>query len=52
MLTGRNRKWLPRIEALLNEDRNYLIIVGTGHLVGRDGVVDLLKKDGIEAIQR
>jgi hypothetical protein len=52
MLTGRNRKWLPRIEALLNEDRNYLIIVGTGHLVGRDGVVDLLKKDGIEAVQR
>ena len=52
MLTGRNRKWLPRIEALLNADRNYLIIVGTGHLVGRDGVVDLLKRDGIQAIQR
>jgi uncharacterized protein len=52
MLTVRNRKWLPRIEALLNADQNYLIIVGTGHLVGRDGVVDLLKKDGIEAVQR
>jgi uncharacterized protein YbaP (TraB family) len=52
MLTGRNRKWLPKIEALLKENQNYLIIVGTGHLVGRDGVVELLKKDGIEAIQR
>ena len=52
MLTGRNRKWLPKIEALLNENRNYLIIVGTGHLVGRDGVVDLLRKDGIQAVQR
>ena len=28
------------------------LIVGTGHLVGRDGVVDLLKRDGIQAIQR
>jgi hypothetical protein len=52
LLTGRNRKWLPRIEALLNENRNYLIIVGTGHLVGSDSVVDLLKKDGFAAIQR
>jgi uncharacterized protein len=52
ILAARNRKWIPRIEALLNEDKNYLIIVGTGHLVGRDSVVDLLKNDGIAAIQR
>jgi uncharacterized protein YbaP (TraB family) len=52
VLSARNRKWLPKIEALLNEDRNYLVIVGTGHLVGRDSVIDLLKKDGIGATQR
>lgn len=52
LLAARNRKWVPKIEALLNEDRNYLIIVGTGHLVGRDSVIDLLKKDGIGAVQR
>jgi uncharacterized protein YbaP (TraB family) len=28
------------------------VIVGTGHLVGRDSVIDLLKKDGIGAAQR
>ena len=49
---ARNRKWVPKIEALLNDDKNYLVIVGTGHLVGQGSVIDLLKKDGIGATQR
>jgi hypothetical protein len=52
LLGARNRKWLPKIEALLNDDRNYLVIVGTGHLVGPGSVIDLLKKDGIGVSQR
>ena len=51
VLVARNRKWLPKIEALLKDDKNYLVIVGTGHLVGRGSVIDLLKKDGIGATQ-
>jgi hypothetical protein len=52
VLGSRNRKWLPRIEALLNDDKDYLVIVGTGHLIGQGSVIDLLKKDGIGATQR
>jgi uncharacterized protein YbaP (TraB family) len=52
VLTARNRKWIPKIEALLNDDKNYLVIVGTGHLVGRNSVIELLKKDGVGATQR
>ena len=52
LLVARNRKWIARIEALLTADQNYLVIVGTGHLVGRDSVIDLLKRDGIGATQR
>ncbi len=52
LLAGRNRKWIPKIEALLAEDKNYLIIVGTGHLVGVNSVLDLLKKDGFAVTQR
>ncbi len=52
VLGSRNRKWVPKIEALLNDDKNYLVIVGTGHLVGPDSVIDLLAKDGIAAAQR
>jgi hypothetical protein len=52
VLGARNRKWVPKIEALLGDDKNYLVIVGTGHLVGRGSVIELLKKDGIGATQR
>lgn len=52
LLAARNRKWIPKIEALLNDDKNYLVIVGTAHLVGRGSVIDLLKKDGVGATQR
>jgi uncharacterized protein YbaP (TraB family) len=52
VLVARNRKWVPKIEALLNEDKNYLVIVGTGHLVGEGSVIALLKKDGIAAAQK
>ena len=46
LLGARNRKWLPKIEALLNEDRDYLVVVGTLHFVGRDGLLELLAHDG------
>ena len=51
LLAARNRRWLPKIEALLSGDQNVLVIVGTGHLMGPGSVIDLLKKDGIDATQ-
>jgi hypothetical protein len=52
LLVSRNRKWIPRIERLLDDDENYLVIVGTAHLVGSDSVIEMLKKDGVGAVQR
>jgi hypothetical protein len=52
IVVARNRKWISKIEAMLDDDKNYLIIVGTAHLVGPDSVIELLKKDGIRAAQR
>jgi uncharacterized protein len=52
MVVARNRKWISKIEAMLDDDKNYLVIVGTAHLVGPDSVIELLKKDGIRAAQR
>ncbi len=46
LLGVRNRKWMPRIEALLQSDRNYLVLVGTLHFVGRDGLLELLTRAG------
>jgi uncharacterized protein YbaP (TraB family) len=52
LLVARNRKWIARIESLLEDGENHLIIVGTAHLVGKDSVLALLKKDGFSAVQR
>jgi uncharacterized protein YbaP (TraB family) len=50
LLGVRNRQWLPKIEALLAEDRDYLVVVGALHFVGPDGLLALLKKDGHQAV--
>jgi uncharacterized protein YbaP (TraB family) len=52
LTTERNRKWLPRIETLLHDKQDYLVIVGALHLVGKDGVVALLERDGYKAVQQ
>lgn len=46
LLGERNRRWVPRIEALLRGGERAIVIVGVGHLVGEGSVVDLLEKRG------
>jgi uncharacterized protein YbaP (TraB family) len=50
LLGVRNRQWLPKIEALLKEERDYLVVVGALHFVGRDGLLALLKQAGHAAL--
>jgi uncharacterized protein YbaP (TraB family) len=35
----------------LSEDQNYLVIVGALHLIGHDGVIALLQRQGYIAVQ-
>ncbi|HEY1724105.1 MAG TPA: TraB/GumN family protein [Steroidobacteraceae bacterium] len=51
LTTDRNRRWLPKIVALLNGDDNYLVVVGALHLIGHDGLVELLQHAGYTPIQ-
>jgi uncharacterized protein YbaP (TraB family) len=51
LTTDRNRRWLPKLVAMLGEDGDYLVIVGALHLVGNDGLVALLKKQGFQVEQ-
>ncbi len=51
VLDARNRRWLPQIEALLKQNQNVLVVVGTAHLVGPAGVIELLKARGYKLEQ-
>ena len=53
LLLARNRNWIAPIETMLAENRNNLIIVGAGHLVGDGNVLELLEGAGysVERVQ-
>jgi uncharacterized protein len=46
IVTDRNARWVERIETLLDDEDDYLIIVGALHLVGPEGVPLQLEKNG------
>lgn len=52
LTVDRNRAWLDRIEGLLDDRDDYLVVVGALHLVGRHSVVDLLGQRGYEVVQQ
>jgi uncharacterized protein YbaP (TraB family) len=51
IVAGRNRLWVDTIEALLEQEEDYLVVVGALHLVGEDGVPQLLEQRGIKITQ-
>jgi uncharacterized protein YbaP (TraB family) len=51
MFLQRNQKWLPQIERFLQGNGNYLVIVGSGHLVGDHGLVRTLQELGYHVKQ-
>lgn len=51
IVTDRNARWVGHIEELLDDDVDYLIIVGALHLVGPQGVPVQLEKIGYDIRQ-
>jgi hypothetical protein len=51
VLTQRNLNWLPAIEGFIDQEDDYLVIVGAAHLIGTDGVVNLLRDRGYKVNQ-
>ena len=49
---NRNRAWLPQLVSMLDDDDDYLVVVGALHLVGRNSVIDLLEQRGYEVEQQ
>ncbi len=48
LLIARNKNWVPQIEKMITSGKTHFIVVGAGHLVGDQGVIDLLQKRGFE----
>jgi uncharacterized protein YbaP (TraB family) len=46
LINERNQNWLPKIEGYFVSGSKTLIVVGAAHLVGRDGLVQILKQKG------
>lgn len=51
LLIVRNKNWLPKIESLMGKSEKAMIILGTAHLVGKDGVIELLRQKGYKVEQ-
>lgn len=51
LTTDRNRRWLGQVEALLDDREDYLVVVGTLHLVGKDSLIELLEGKGHKVVQ-
>jgi uncharacterized protein len=51
ILVDRNKNWIRPIIDLLDDRDDYLVVVGAAHLVGNNGVPDLLSKQGVRIKQ-
>jgi uncharacterized protein YbaP (TraB family) len=52
LLTQRNKDWILKIEEMLGKSKNTMVIVGAGHLIGPEGIVELLKLKGYTVKQK
>lgn len=46
LLVDRNLKWIPQIEAMLADGDTEFVLVGAAHLIGSDGLLQLLQAQG------
>jgi uncharacterized protein YbaP (TraB family) len=51
LLTDRNHNWIPKVMEYLGSGKVHMIVVGAGHFSGQDGLLRLLKKQGLKVEQ-
>ena len=52
LLIRRNQDWLQKIEKILKESKITMVVVGAGHLVGPNSLIELLRQRGYRVKQR
>ncbi len=51
MFLERSRRWLPKIEAMIASGENHFVVVGAAHLLGRFGILEILRHKGYRVRQ-
>jgi uncharacterized protein YbaP (TraB family) len=51
LIVDRNRRWVDAIDTMLDDEEDYLIVVGALHLIGNDGVPKMLSSRGLSVTQ-
>jgi len=51
LLDDRNEKMVEKIISYLKTGKTYFIVVGAAHMVGKKGIVQLLKEKGLKVKQ-
>mgnify|MGYP006428380579 FL=1 len=51
LLLQRNLKWVPQIDSMLQDADTEFVLVGAAHIVGENGLLDLLSQKGYEINQ-
>jgi uncharacterized protein len=46
LVTDRNAAWIPKIEQMVKSKDDALVVVGAGHLVGKQGLLEMLRAKG------
>jgi uncharacterized protein YbaP (TraB family) len=53
LTVDRNLRWMPQIEKMLQDKgSDYLVVTGALHMVGRDGLVEMLRRKGYKVVQK
>ena len=50
-LSQRNKKWIRHILSYLEEKDDFMVIVGSGHFPGKNGLLQLLKDEGFNPVR-
>lgn len=46
VLDRRNQRWVKQISAFMKGDQTFMVVVGTGHMVGKKGLLKLFQRKG------
>ncbi len=47
-LHNRNKAWMDRLEPMLKKNERVMVLVGTGHFAGKQGLVEMMKAKGFQ----